>query len=608
MISVLLCVAASGITGVACAQTIPAGSATVFAEGDYGSFTVLGSEKDRVEITVREAADAAPVLLVRSEATGGSFPKIQARLNTAEALERGDVFLARFSMRALDSQLESGEVSVQFEVENAEDDAISTQFAAYAASQWQDFLVPVRLVRDAPAGAVAINFRVGASAQELELRSISVEQFPNGTKLSELPATVVRPVYEGMEADAPWRAQAQEAIRRNRMSPLEITVLSADGTPLAGAQVQVQQTRHAYWFGSAVRAGRLVGEQRRPQYGEAVKRLFNAVVLENDMKWSNWVRDPVLPLEAARWCAQNGVSLRGHTLVWASWRRVPAALQQQARGNPQALREIVGAHIDDITTATSEYVAAWDVLNEPFRHNELMQVLGQDEITEWFRRAHKGAPQSRLFVNDYGIVTGGGMDERHQDHYEQMARRLLEQQAPLHGLGMQGHFGRILTPPERMLAILDRYGRLGLEIQMTEYSTHVEDPLLAAEYLRDSLSVFFSHPATSGFMLWGFIDADSYKHTSVLLEADGETLTPAGKVWMDMIYNQWWTSETVTTDAQGRADLRVFNGEHEVALLLGGEPVATAQVSVGGGEPPARVLLTEPEPLVTGSPLALLPQ
>lgn len=567
---------------------------TVFADTDYAAFSVTGPERDAVVVDIASGegagalADAccgsaqgrgADILRVRTLRKCASFPKVQAPLRIDAALPRGTVFMAYFSMRAAYSELESGEVSTQFEIENADNFAISTQFAAYAASQWQEFCVPFRLVCDTLPGVAAISFRVGAMAQELELRDIRVELFGPQTALADLPATPVRPRYEGMEAGAVWREQAQERIRLNRMAPLQITIapeLCATGN----IEVQISQKRHAYWFGSAVQARLLAGAERSEGYAREVKRLFNALVFENDMKWRQWLEDRSRGIEGARWCAQNGIALRGHTLVWPSFAKAPDALCDELSADPRKLQKALEERIDDIATATADWTEAWDVVNEPFRHNDFLRILGDCVMADWFRRAHRAAPASRLFLNDYGIVTGGGMDEQHQRHYEQTARDLLAAGAPLHGLGLQGHVGRILTPPQRMLAILDRFAALGLEIQMTEFSTHLEDAQLAADYLRDVLTVFYSHPATSAFMLWGFSDQEDFKHGNLLLNADG-SLTPSGSVWMEMVFGQWWTNERLAADAEGQVCARVFHGLHEVTLLRDGEVLLSRCIDVG---------------------------
>lgn len=551
----------------------------MFDHRDYGGFSVVGPGAQSVCIACG-GQEAQRTLRIRTLCRSDNFPAVRASLNSSEPMGRGEVFLAHFRLRALESLRESGDVGVQFEVQNTDTDAISVQFAAYAASVWQEFWVPFRLVHDAEAGAISINFRVGEAVQELELCDISVEHCTQGTRLDQLLATPVIPSYEGMAENAPWRRRAEEAIRTHRMAPLQIAVLKEDGTPHGGARLHVEQKRHAYWFGSAVQAERLAGENREEAYAADVKRLFNAVVLENDLKWNNWIINRQRAIDAVRWCRENNFAVRGHTLLWPTRRRIPETLLAVADSGSEALRQLIRDHIDDITTATSGSIDAWDVVNEPFRNNDIIHQLGEAEMGEWFRRAAAAAPRSRLFLNDYGIVTGGGMDERHQDYCERTLQSLLQSGAPLHGLGVQGHFGRILTPPPRMHAVLERYGRLGLDIQMTEYSTHFDDGELVAGYLHDVLTVFFSHPSTSAFMLWCFGPGGGFDHTSLLTDTEGE-LTAAGRVWTELIYDTWWTCEEVVTDADGRASLNVFHGLHEVSLRQGGELLPVAQIDVG---------------------------
>ena len=62
-------------------------------------------------------------------------------------------------------------------------------------------------------------------------------------------------------------------------------------------------------------------------------------------------------------------------------------------------------------------------------------------MVDWFAAARRNLPGTPLFINDYSILSGGGQDVAHQDHYEATIAYLLEAGAPLDGIGMQGHFG-----------------------------------------------------------------------------------------------------------------------------------------------------------------------
>ena len=70
---------------------------------------------------------------------------------------------------------------------------------------------------------------------------------------------------------------------------------------------------------------------------------------------------------------------------------------------------------------------------------------------------------------------GGGGTTGHRDHYEKMIQLLVDQGAPLDGIGMQGHFGSSLTSPDDLMEILDRYAKFEKEIAVTEYDIVIED-------------------------------------------------------------------------------------------------------------------------------------
>lgn len=576
----LLCLFAAAILppGAALASVANIDGINLFDESDYSAFTVTDDDDQRIHLT--EVAAQGPgfnrALRLATRDDGASFPKIGATLRNTDTLARGAVLFATFFIRTVESPRESGEGWTQFELEDRGTFAISGQFAAHATNEWREIQVPLRVVRDCPPGRATINFRVGDQRQVIEIGGLRVIQPPAGVTFASLPATSVQPSYEGSEPDAGWRAAARERIEQYRRSDLRVTVFDAEGRPAPGALVRVRQQSHAYRFGAAVRADAIAATTPQAEaYRENILRLFSAITFENDLKWQRWLDDRDTPMVAARWAEAHGLALRGHTMIWATNSRLPEQFQSE-RDRPDRLAPTLVEHIRDIGFAMSPHIDVWDVLNEPFRNRDFMNLLGDRAMVDWFKAAKLAAPEAKLFVNDYGIVSGGGMDARHQDSYERNVEFLLGSGAPLEGLGFQGHFGRILTPPERLLSILDRYGRFGLEMELTEYSTQIDDPHLSASYLRDMLLAFFSHPQTTGFILWGFQEGHGFKHSAALLTKDGR-LTPCGEVWRDLVLNDWWTNAQTTSDEKGSASVRAFHGRHEIQVVHAG---ATASVSI----------------------------
>jgi GH35 family endo-1,4-beta-xylanase len=123
--------------------------------------------------------------------------------------------------------------------------------------------------------------------------------------------------------------------------------------------------RHAFGWGSAVDAKTLLdstGDSER--YRTHILENFNRVVLENDMKWSPWQRDPQPALNAVKWLRDNGIEVRGHCLVWPGERNLPDSIEALL-AKPSDLVAAINAHIREEATAFRGQLIDWDVVNEP---------------------------------------------------------------------------------------------------------------------------------------------------------------------------------------------------------------------------------------------------
>jgi endo-1,4-beta-xylanase len=451
----------------------------LLGEPDYAAFHLEGTDAAKLELSVEplhELGAASAIRLKVKEACAAPYAA-QIDQHNRQAIHKGDVLLAHFYLRTLHSSLESEEGQTALVLEDAKSFTKSLDFHASALGEWREFFVPFLAGQDYAPGQASIIFRAGYQPQEVEIAGLTLRDFGAQQNLATPPVGLVRLQYAGQEPNAPWRAEAEQRIEKIRKADLNIEVVDGSGHPVPGVALTVQQTRHAYWFGSAVRVDALVkpgdlAEQEK--YRAMVAENFNAVTFENDLKWPFWQRDFASTLAADKWLTDQGIALRGHTLVWPSHQKgLPQELFPLV-GQPDKLRQAILDHIHDETTQVQPSAAAWDVLNEPFSNHEFMDVLGRDAMPSWFVAAHEGAPQSRLFINDWGIVTSRGTDSAHQADYEKTIAFLLDHHAPLDGIGMQGHFGVEPTSPELMLKVLDRFGKFGKEIQMTEYTHAVQ--------------------------------------------------------------------------------------------------------------------------------------
>jgi GH35 family endo-1,4-beta-xylanase len=491
-------------------------------------------------------------------------------------VRKGDVLRLRTTVRGGGNVPPRG-ADIEFVFETAAepyDKSLERPFEIGA--DWQPIDLSFVCARDYPVGGANLLVRLGYDPQWVEMGPVALD---NLGKVD--PTTLPKPAitYAGREPDAPWRKHAGERIDRIRKSNLVVKVVDADGNPVPDASVRVRMTRHRFAFGSAVVARTIVADtEDARRYRQVIEECFNRVVFENDLKWPHWDRKNVPP--AIEWLRARGISIRGHCLVWPSWENSPRDLIS-LKDRPDELRKRVADHITEIVSTYRGKLVDWDVINEIRTNRDLLDVLGDDVAADWFRLARDADPDARLWINDYDILSGGGRNTRAQDDYENAIRRLLDAKAPLDGIGLQGHFGARLTPPDRLLEVLDRFASLGPSLQVTEFDISIDDEQCQADYTRDFMTVLFSHPAVEGIVMWGFWEKHHWRPKAALYRADW-TIKPNGQAWRDLVLKEWWTDETVRTNAVGEATVRGFHGDYEISVeSTRGHAHARISLSVG---------------------------
>lgn len=487
----------------------------------------------------------------------------QLAAGSDKPIRKGDTLFVTFRLRARGTKA-SAEAMTEFVIErNAQPHEKLLTLSGYATAEWRRFSQAVRAPLSLQADQISLLFRAGWQDQTFEVADLQILNFGRAVKPGQLPSNGSG--YRGRQADAPWRAEALARIEKIRKADLTVRVVDGRGNAVPGATVRVRQTRQAFPFGSAVAAAMLTEDHEHAQtYRRKVVELFNYATMENNLKWPQWIRHRQRGIDAVNWLVQNDIDVRGHCLVWPSWRRTPKHLEQ-LKGKPQALGKAVLDHVRDVMGALKGKLTDVDVINEPYSNHDVMDVLGREAMVDWYQAAHAADPQARLFLNDYGILTGAGRDRRHQDHFEKTLRYLLANKAPLGGIGMQGHFGKTLTSPQRVLEILDRFARIGLPIQITELDINVTDRQLQADYMRDFLIAAYSHPSVEAIIMWGFWEGRHWRPHAALFDRDW-TIRPHGKVWKQLVHQQWRTDAKGKTDSTGRYKTRGFLGRYEVTV------------------------------------------
>lgn len=248
------------------------------------------------------------------------------------------------------------------------------------------------------------------------------------------------------------------------------------------------------------------------------------------------------PDNLAAFAAQNGMALRGHTLVYEVC--LPQWLTDGLFSSNE-MAQILRARVQTTVSRYRGRVQVWDVVNEavadgspadalmlwgkvPVNRNAFSRALGPEYIEMAFRWAHEADPSARLFYNDYGIE---GTTEKANRVYE-LVRGLLQRGVPIHGVGFQTHTS-IYSPPNEadFTASLARIAGLGLEVQITEADVNVNErpnglsiplPLepelsrrlsLQADVYASAMRACLRVPRCTGFTTWGVGDAHTWLDT-----------------------------------------------------------------------------------------------
>ncbi|KAF3886340.1 MULTISPECIES: endo-1,4-beta-xylanase [Nostocales] len=375
-----------------------------------------------------------------------------------------------------------------------------------------------------------------------------------------------------ISSDTAWRETANQNIEKYRKGDLTVVVTDASGNPIPNADVRVAMKRHAYSFGSATDDALLLNSNNSDgdRYRDNVLQLFNEAVNEDSLKWVRWdnLQLRSQAIEAVNWLKSRNLKVRGHNLIWPSWRNSPPELESayndtlSLQGKTAAdnfLRTRIISHITEQTSALKGQINDWDVVNEPCENTDFQTILGQSILVDAFHAAHQADPDAVLYVNQNLYERNSKADE-----YENIIQYLLANGAPLEGIGIEGHlFNELPISIPDFLSTLDRFAKFNLPIKITEFDVLTPDKQLQAEVTRDFMTAVFSHPATKGFIMWGFWDGKHWLSNAPIYNADW-SLKPSGQVYLDLVFNQWWTNTTGKTDTNGEFKVRGFLGDYEV--------------------------------------------
>ncbi|MBN1997839.1 endo-1,4-beta-xylanase, partial [candidate division KSB1 bacterium] len=269
---------------------------------------------------------------------------------------------------------------------------------------------------------------------------------------------------------------------------------------------------------------------------------WNQLTPGNEGKWGSVATSP----DSSRWnwggldalykyAKGHNLIFRNHTLIWGnqqpSWIESLDTDKQLLYLNTWFKR--IGQRYPEMDMT--------DVVNEPLHdppsgatNGNYIQALGGKGETGWdwvinsFKMARKYLPNTKLVLNDYGIIN----DNSATTSYLKIIG-LLQDRGLIDGIGVQGHRFELESANVNTLKNnLDKLAATGLPIYITEMDLGnlrnegtPNDDVQLRLYQR-IFPILWEHPGVEGITLWGYLEGQMWQSTCYLVHTDG-TLRPA---------------------------------------------------------------------------------
>jgi GH35 family endo-1,4-beta-xylanase len=442
-------------------------------------------------------------------------------------------------------------------------------------------------------------------------------------------AAVVKP-------DAPhpqWRIDANARVELHRKADLDVQVVDSVGTPVPGAQVDVHLSRNAFAFGGTFSARDFYDDfgnlnMSTDDYKDRLLSMFNGVGLNNGFKPKLTGIHSFLP-GVMSWAQANGLPIRGHLLIWpggthlstastsayASYNVQGAVDTYNNNGQQESDKIALKVEVDAEIAEWAGYwnVYEWDVINETLNNHVLQDILGDDQMAEWFEiaEANQVDPECRLLINEYQIISAmsesrtPGWYTNRRDRYMANIDLLIASNAPLDRIGFQSRIKHERRDPQLIYDRLEEWGNAyGLEMVGTEFEVIDSDPGAWKEYIytaeeraeitEEMMTQYYSHPLVTGFNAWNTINDD----TEALIDYSGRP-TLHGLVWYYVHRIRYMTATNGTTDVLGSVAARAYKGDYDITVSYNGSDYP-ASLSLASNQTAVVVLddvLVDPGPV-----------
>jgi GH35 family endo-1,4-beta-xylanase len=397
--------------------------------------------------------------------------------------------------------------------------------------------------------------------------------------------------------------QAYQNIEKYRKADFSVQLSGVKTKNLADYEISVEQVSHDFLFGCIIFD--LTGHVRLPSndslYRERFKHLFNFAVFP--FYWAGYETQPGKTKEkqvadVVKWCAENGITTKGHPLCWSHTAGTPKWL---APLSPVERWQLQQQRITDIVSGFKNQIEIWDVVNEPVNTVPWQMAAADKEFSDnnryksnysigqisgyvdsCFTIARKANPAAHLILNEFGQE----IDNHSQQRFFDLVKRLQAKKTPIDAIGIQQHepnAGRYYYSPQEIWNLYEKYAELGLPYHIAEliqvsngdsikgsYKTGIWTEQEQAECAEMMFTLAFGYPLVKSINWWGMWDGNIWQEKGGLVD---EKFNPKPVYTMlDQLINHAWKTKigNLKPDAKGNVSFRGFKGDYKVTVKKNG--------------------------------------
>jgi len=387
--------------------------------------------------------------------------------------------------------------------------------------------------------------------------------------------------------------KAEENIEKYRKGEVDIQFIAKEGTSLQNAKVEIVQEGHDFLFGCIVfDLIRNENPYRQELFKQRFKRIFNLAVFP--FYWPGYERiqgmqvwESMLP--TIEWCKANGITTKGHPLVWACQSGTPQWLRKYTVDETE---ELLKSRVLNIVSGFENKIDLWDVVNEPVNVKTWRnKINNMDDQNDWgvedpipeiadyvenaLKWAHQANPNATLLINEYRTIA----DQKVRERYHELLIELKARRAPFSNIGIQAHEPRQeWFNPEEVWKTFDLYSDLGYTIHITELHPQSSGVAITGgwrtgkwtseaqvEFTEQFVKLCFGHPSVASINWWGFSDRNIWLPGGGLVDEEYRP-KPVYEMLDKLINETWKTNLTDELDTGGKVLFRGFFGNYTINL------------------------------------------